>query len=95
VLLLADPQLRGRLRAQDAEFLADIGWRVVALAAEPGGGQVNDTTGAYTAWVAGLGAVAVLVRPDPYLYGAAADADDLTDLLAHLRGALRAPAPAT
>lgn len=94
VLLLADPQLRGRLREQDAVLLADLGWKVVALATEPAEGQVVDTTGAYTAWLSELGAVAVLVRPDLYLYGTASDAEDLTPLLDHLRDALRAPAPA-
>jgi len=94
VLLLADPQLRDRLRPEDTALLADLGWQVVALAAEPGAGQVVDTTGAYTAWLADLGAAAVLIRPDLYLYGAATDGEDLTALLEHLRGALRAPARA-
>jgi 3-(3-hydroxy-phenyl)propionate hydroxylase len=94
VLLLADPRLRERLREQDTALLAGLGWKVVALAAEPGEGQVVDTTGAYTAWLDGLGAAAVLVRPDLYLYGAASDAEDLAALLEHLRDALRAPGPA-
>ena len=94
VLLLTDPQLRDQLRPEDTALLADLGWQVIALAAEPGAGEVVDTTGAYTAWLADLGATAVLIRPDLYLYGAAADAADLTAVLEHLRGALQAPAPA-
>ena len=94
VLLLADAELRGRLRPQDHGLLADLGWPVVALAAEPGDGGVVDTTGAYTAWLDELSAVAVLVRPDLYLYGAATDDADLPALLEHLRSSLRALAPA-
>jgi 3-(3-hydroxy-phenyl)propionate hydroxylase len=85
VLLLADPQLRQQLNPAETALLAGLGWNVIALAAEPGNGQVSDAAGAYTAWLAGLGAVAALIRPDLYLYGAAAD---LTALLGHLRGAL-------
>ena len=77
--------------SQAEQLLADLGWKVVAFAAEPGEGQLVDTTGAYAAWFAELGAVAVLVRPDLYLYGAAADASDLTALLGHLLAALRSP----
>jgi hypothetical protein len=50
-----------------------------------------DTTGAYAAWLAQLDAVAVLIRPDFYVYGTAADAEDLTALLHHLDDALHAP----
>jgi 3-(3-hydroxy-phenyl)propionate hydroxylase len=93
VLLLGGPQLRDQLNPQDEAGLADLGWKVIVLAAEPGEGQVADTTGAYAAWLAALGAVAVLIRPDLYVYGAAADAADLTALLGHLRDALRRPGP--
>ena len=90
VLLLADPDLRTHL-GESEQLLAQLGWKVAAFAAEPGEGQLADTTRAYAAWFAELGAVAVLVRPDLYLYGAAADASDLTVLLQHLLTALRAP----
>jgi FAD binding domain len=95
VLLLADAGLRGQLSPQDAALLADLGWNIVSLAQEPGEGQVADTTGAYAAWFADLGAAAVLVRPDLYLYGAAADSADLAALIGHLRDALWAPGPQT
>ncbi|MEU3935979.1 hypothetical protein AB0E85_28675 [Streptomyces sp. NPDC029044] len=52
-------------------LLADLGWKVVALDAVPGEEQVVDTTGAYAAWLAQLDAVAVLIRPDFYVYGTA------------------------
>jgi hypothetical protein len=90
VLLLADSDLRAHLGGAE-QLLAELGWQVAAFAAEPGEGQLADTTGAYAAWFGELGAVAVLVRPDLYLYGAAADASDLTALLEHLLAALRSP----
>ncbi|WP_416983416.1 bifunctional 3-(3-hydroxy-phenyl)propionate/3-hydroxycinnamic acid hydroxylase [Streptomyces sp. T028] len=94
VLLLADPGLRERLRPQDTALLAGLGWKVVALDTEPGTGRVVDTTGSYAEWLAQLGAVAVLIRPDFYVYGTAADAEDLTTLLHHLGAALHAPTSA-
>lgn len=95
VLLLGDPGLGEQLRPQDHALLTGLGWKIVALADQPGPGQVVDAAGAYTAWLTELGAIAVLVRPDLYLYGAAADVPDLTSLLDHLRSALRAPVPAS
>ncbi|MET8979370.1 bifunctional 3-(3-hydroxy-phenyl)propionate/3-hydroxycinnamic acid hydroxylase [Streptomyces sp. NPDC004539] len=92
VLLLADPRLREELRPRDNALLADLHWQVVALDTEPGAGRVVDVTGAYTAWLTRLGAVAVLIRPDFYVYGAAVDARDLTALLDHLGAALHVPA---
>ena len=94
MLLLADLGLRDRLSQRHAALLADLGWKTVGLAAEPGKGQVADTTGAYAEWFAALGAAAVLIRPDLYVYGCATDAEDLTDLLDHLSAALRAEARA-
>ena len=90
ILLLADQQLSGILSPQDTTLLACLGWKVVALAADPGAGQVADTSGAYAAWLSELGAVAVLMRPDLYLYGAATSAADIKVLLEHLRSALQA-----
>ena len=94
VLLLAEPALREQLSESDAALLSDLGWKVVALAAQPGNGCVVDTHGAYADWLHGMGAVAALSRPDLYLYGVAADTDDLTALLHHLRAALAMPVAA-
>ncbi len=94
VLILADPSLREHVRPQDAELLAVLGWQVVALADQPGEGQVVDTTGAYSDWLTNLDAAAVLIRPDLYVYGAAADANGVSALFDHLRHAVRTPAPA-
>lgn len=89
LLLLADPADRDRLAARHAGFLASIEWNVVCLGQAPAVGQVVDVTGAYAAWLAELGAAAVVVRPDLYVYGAATDADDLTHLLDLLRDDLQ------
>jgi 3-(3-hydroxy-phenyl)propionate hydroxylase len=89
VLLLADPRLRDRLRPQDTALLTDLGWKVITLGEQPGEGQVVDVADAYTEWLDQHGVVAVLVRPDLYVYGGAIDADDLSVLLDHLAGALR------
>jgi hypothetical protein len=59
---------------------------------DPGDGGVAVTTGAYRAWLAGLGAVAVLVRPDHYLYGTAADGPAIGNLIESLRTDLTIPA---
>ena len=39
----ADPRLREGLRSEDSALLADLGWPVVALASDPGNGQVVST----------------------------------------------------
>jgi len=93
VLLLGDPALTDGLRARDVELLAELRWKVVSLGTEPGDGRVVDTSGVYATWLAGLGAVAVLIRPDLYLYGAATDAADLEQLLAHLHVTLAVRTP--
>ncbi|MFJ3802502.1 bifunctional 3-(3-hydroxy-phenyl)propionate/3-hydroxycinnamic acid hydroxylase [Streptomyces sp. NPDC090088] len=91
-LLLAAPHLREGLRPQDTALLSDLDWKIVTLDAEPGAGRVVDITGTYTAWLGQFHAVAALIRPDFYVYGTAADAEDLTALLQHLGAALHAPA---
>ena len=52
------------------------------------GGDVGDPDGTYDAWFAGHQAVAALQRPDFHLYGTAADAAGVVDLLDHLRRTL-------
>jgi 2-polyprenyl-6-methoxyphenol hydroxylase-like FAD-dependent oxidoreductase len=90
-LLLAEPSLRDHLVVDDLVLLGRLGWQVVALAGQPGPGQVVDTTGAYAKWLADLDAQAVLVRPDLYIYGTATAGDDLGALIDHLRSSLQTP----
>ena len=56
---------------QRAELKA-AGTRVVAIGETPDASTVVDVEGAYTAWLDRFGADAVLVRPDFYVFGAAA-----------------------
>jgi 2-polyprenyl-6-methoxyphenol hydroxylase-like FAD-dependent oxidoreductase len=75
-----------------------VGARRVRIESEPvpGVAAAIDTDGVYLPWLRELGAQAVIIRPDFYVYGAAADPDDLQLLTESLRDqlALLAPAPA-
>ena len=73
-LLLSDPTLLP-LFAPHRDLLERAGLSPVALGTSPGPDTVVDTTGAYTDWLQGPGAVAVLIRPDFAVYGTAATPD--------------------
>ncbi|MGW7055377.1 bifunctional 3-(3-hydroxy-phenyl)propionate/3-hydroxycinnamic acid hydroxylase MhpA [Streptomyces sp. NPDC054887] len=80
------------LDAGDRAFLAGLGTRLVWLRdagaasdAPAGAGVVVDVEGAYGAYLDGIGARSVLVRPDTYVYGAAADAASAARLVDGLR----------
>jgi 2-polyprenyl-6-methoxyphenol hydroxylase-like FAD-dependent oxidoreductase len=68
-----------------ADWFASIGGRIVAI--DPSDVASSD-------WWPGFDRRWVLQRPDFHVYGTAADAGAATDLLAHLRDQLRAPARA-
>ncbi|MCZ4121828.1 bifunctional 3-(3-hydroxy-phenyl)propionate/3-hydroxycinnamic acid hydroxylase MhpA [Streptomyces sp. H39-S7] len=76
------------------EFLASIGAHLVRLlppgtpADQAHGGAIVDTEGTYTAYLEGIGARAVLVRPDFYVFGGSADAEGTLPLVDALRDAL-------
>jgi 3-(3-hydroxy-phenyl)propionate hydroxylase/flavoprotein hydroxylase len=57
-------------------------------------GEVLDVDGVYHAWFADLGCVAVLVRPDFYVYGTASDATAAAALSRQLLAAIGARLPA-
>ena len=84
------------LPAQHHTLLADMGAHIVKVG--PTGSPAEVHSDELTGWLDGLGQVAVLARPDFYLYGGATDADDLAALLddftASLRGAIPTPAQA-
>ncbi|QJY50994.1 bifunctional 3-(3-hydroxy-phenyl)propionate/3-hydroxycinnamic acid hydroxylase [Pseudonocardia broussonetiae] len=90
-LLVAD----AHLAALDLPALAAAGVRVVGFGDRPGQQEgatvVVDVDGTYRRWFDGLGAAAVAVRPDLYVFGASADA---APLAAELLAALGAPVPA-
>lgn len=79
-LLLADVGLLP-LVADCQQALTEAELPVVALAEVAGEGTVIDTTGAYASWLRKLGAVGVLIRPDFAVYGTAARAEDVSDVV--------------
>ena len=73
-----------RLSARSETFLRDLGGRVIRLSDRPGRTDaVVDNSGKLAGFLNGLGAQALLVRPDFYVYGAAGDGevDGLVDSL--------------
>ncbi len=89
-LLLADSEL---LPVVDSapEALAALSAAelpVVALAPSTGDRIVVDVSGAYSAWLAELDAVAVLIRPDFAVYGTASSSAGIAELLDGYRCAL-------
>jgi 3-(3-hydroxy-phenyl)propionate hydroxylase/flavoprotein hydroxylase len=68
--LLVDADALPRL---DLDALAEAGVRVVAFGDQPGGPVFVDVDGTYRRWFAELGATAVAVRPDLYVFGAGTD----------------------
>lgn len=63
-----------------------------AVLAHIGAGGLKDVGGTYGAWLDRLGCVAVLMRPDFYVHGGAADAAALDRLLDHWQRGLGLPA---
>ena len=92
-LITTDGAAVEELSAAHRQLLTDVGVHVVVVGGEGSGAPVisEDLTG----WLSGLGKVAVLARPDFYLYGGALDAEDVSGLLedftASLRGERTAP----
>ncbi|NEA38858.1 monooxygenase, partial [Streptomyces sp. SID11385] len=81
------------LDAADRAFLRSIGACLVPLTES--GGEWTDPPGGYLPHLREHGHVGALVRPDFYLFGTAADATGVRDLVGQLRTQLRAPAHGT
>ncbi|MFG3101923.1 bifunctional 3-(3-hydroxy-phenyl)propionate/3-hydroxycinnamic acid hydroxylase [Streptomyces sp. NPDC048182] len=92
-LLTDGPAPLDALDAADRGFLAELGAVLVPLYADacPPEGYL-DAPGGYLAHLRGHGHAAALVRPDFYLFGAAADGAGLRELVGQLRAQLRRPA---
>jgi hypothetical protein len=72
------------------EAIGGIGARIAP------GADLDDVTGAYRQWFSDLASAVVLVRPDYRVYGAGAEPEDASRLVAALNGALvKAPITAT
>lgn len=85
VLLAASAGALADLSAAAHASFERIGGRVLAV-----GDTISDADGDLAAWFASHGAVAVLLRPDFYVYGMARDAADTAQLVAGLGSALGA-----
>ncbi|MET9969195.1 bifunctional 3-(3-hydroxy-phenyl)propionate/3-hydroxycinnamic acid hydroxylase [Streptomyces sp. NPDC006356] len=81
----------------EREFLDALGTRLVRVVPQgtdprtAEGGVVVDTDGVYLPFLAETGSTAVLVRPDYYVFGGAADREGMARLVAGLRAGLGAP----
>ncbi len=76
------------------KLLADLGAHAVVVGPEGSGAPV--VSDELVGWLSGMGKIAVLARPDFYLYGGAADPGDLSQLLEDFASSLtgqRTPAP--
>ncbi|WP_035795545.1 bifunctional 3-(3-hydroxy-phenyl)propionate/3-hydroxycinnamic acid hydroxylase MhpA [Kitasatospora mediocidica] len=97
-VLLTTEDPHALLDAAELAFLERLGTHLVQL--RPAGGMpapaaphlVEDLDGTLLGYLADAGATALLVRPDYYVYGAAADRQGLAELLATLRERLGAAA---
>jgi 2-polyprenyl-6-methoxyphenol hydroxylase-like FAD-dependent oxidoreductase len=77
ISVIGDP--RDVLSDQDLATLEDMGVKIVAL-----GSDVQEVDGGFSAWLRSEGAVAVLIRPDFYVYGAVDSLDAVGPMAAHL-----------
>jgi 2-polyprenyl-6-methoxyphenol hydroxylase-like FAD-dependent oxidoreductase len=100
-LIARSPQVLAELAGESEALWKQLDANIVVLSAADGhnpvGPQVTeivDLGGEYEEWFVEHGCVAVLVRPDWYVYGVADDADDLAELVESFGAALRPTAVA-
>ena len=81
-LILSDSALAAGLNQEDLEALSTLGIRVVTFGGTEVAGiaRFDDVEGTYVKWFASLGAAAVLVRPDFYVYGTATNRSEVARL---------------
>jgi 2-polyprenyl-6-methoxyphenol hydroxylase-like FAD-dependent oxidoreductase len=90
-LLLRNTAARTKLTPEAVTALQNLGFQVIEFGSEPTPTTAADTTGAYGQWFDALGADAVLVRPDFYIYGVART-DGISALVMDFVSDLGAPA---
>jgi 2-polyprenyl-6-methoxyphenol hydroxylase-like FAD-dependent oxidoreductase len=92
-VLTLDQAIDGSLSDAQHAFVAHIAARLVTLRRD--GAGVVDVDGAYRRYMDGLGAKALIVRPDFYVFAAASSLEDVPLLLDELRAQLGLePSPA-
>lgn len=97
-LIISDTQLADAMNESGIEALADVGISVAGFdtdADAPNVQKFHDAEGVYQQWFDELGAKAVLIRPDFYVYGTAATAEELATLIADFLSAIRNPKAST
>ena len=74
----------------DRAAIERIGGSIILVGAPGSGAPYEDVDGTYAEWFASLDRVAVLARPDYYLFGSATSVDDVHELVDSLSTALGA-----
>jgi flavoprotein hydroxylase len=87
-VLLARDDPAALLDPGSRAFLAGLGTRFVYLRPAGAGRDVADTERVYLPWLDSMGALAALVRPDFYLFGAGRDRAGVAAMVAGLRARL-------
>ena len=85
--ITTDPEVVDALTAADRVVLESIGASVIVIGAPGSGAPYEDVNGTYADWFDSLGRVAVIARPDYYLFGSAESRDDVHDLVDALTSA--------
>jgi 3-(3-hydroxy-phenyl)propionate hydroxylase len=81
LLLVKDSRLLSSLDKSKTAALSALGITIATLSAEGPGKPVIDANGSYREWLDELDAMAVLVRPDFYVYGTASSTLTVQDLV--------------
>jgi hypothetical protein len=85
-----DPAAAASLSDADKGILDSIGAHVILIGAPGSDAPFIDADGTYAAWFESLGKVAVIARPDYYVYGSASDMQDVPNLISALSTSLGA-----
>lgn len=89
-LITTRREIADALTADERAALEAIGASIIVIGAPGSGAAYEDVDGTYSDWFDSLGRVAVIARPDYYLFGSAESADDVHNLVDALTSALGA-----
>ncbi len=93
-LITTSQEVVEALTEQERAALERIGASIIVIGAAGSGAPIEDVNGTYRDWFESLDRVAVIARPDYYLFGSATDRDDVHQLLGSLSDALGVKVPA-